>query len=47
VVPSAVAVIVGAVVIDEHHLTEVQILVKARAFYAGATPRDRGHSPPE
>jgi hypothetical protein len=28
--------IVGAVVIDEHHLTEGQLLAKARAFYAAA-----------
>jgi hypothetical protein len=30
--------VVGSVVIDEHHLTEGQLLKKAREFYAAAQP---------
>jgi Rad3-related DNA helicase len=33
--------IIGTVVVDEHHLTESQLLAKAREFYA--TPRKPAH----
>ncbi len=32
--------VVGSVVVDEHHLTEAQILAQAREIYASAPPRD-------
>jgi hypothetical protein len=34
--PDVGARVVGSVVIDEHHLSESQLLLKAREFYAGA-----------
>lgn len=35
--PAVAKRIVGSVVIDEHHLTEAQLLAKAREFYANLT----------
>jgi hypothetical protein len=38
--------IVGSVVVDEHHLTEDQLLAKAREFYAQAATHDRSIQEP-
>lgn len=37
--------VVGSVVLDETHLTENQLLAKARECYAGIAPRAAEHSP--
>jgi hypothetical protein len=36
--PEQAGWILGSIVIDEHHLTEEQLLAKAREFYAAAAP---------
>ena len=40
------APVVGSIVLDDVHLTEDQLLAKARDFYAGIAPQGTAHSPP-
>jgi hypothetical protein len=44
--PQLAARIVGRLVIDEHHLTEAQILAKAREYYANSTAAPLAPSQP-
>lgn len=44
--PESAKKIIGSVVVDEHHLTEGQLLAKAKDFYANALASSAGTVPP-
>jgi hypothetical protein len=41
--PELTARIIGSVVVDEHHLTEAQLLEKAREFHAAPATFEAAH----